>query len=649
MPPFASRRAAAILALICAAALFIGITVLADGTLRAARVDLTQQHLFTLSQGSRATLAKIDEPITLRLYYSKRLGDDIPSYALYAQRVREMLEEYVSLAQGKLRLEVLDPIPYSAVEDRAVAFGLQGVPIEQGGEQVYFGLAATNSTDDQQVIPFFQTDRERFLEYDLTKLVHYLAFPKKTVVGLVTQLPLEGDIMAAMRGQPMQPFAVIEQLRQLYEVRTLGGDLDKIPADVDVLMLAHPQKLSEKTQYAVDQFVLGGGKALVFTDPVSEIQQSRPSQFNPPGTPNDSNLERLFKAWGLEMLPATVAGDRADALKVSTGGPRGQAVDYLAWLGLKADNLSKTSPITADLSKINMATAGILRPVEGAKTEFEPLIQTAPEAEKIPAEKFQAYPDLAGLLNDFKSDDTRYTLAAYLHGPAETAFPDGPPKPEAKAEEKKEGEAAADKPADDKAATAAEPQLKTAKQAINVVVVADTDLLDDRFWVQASNFFGQRVIVPTANNADFVANAVEVLAGGNDLVSLRSRGSSARPFEVVQNIQREAESRYSAKAKELQDKLKATEDKIKNLKNDQSGNIVLTAEQTSALDNFRKEMLQTRQQLRSVQLALNEDITRLKSRLILFDIALIPLLVAAIAIILGIARLQRRKRRASAG
>src|SRR5262249_23284239 len=317
--------------------------------------------------------------ITLRFYYSKRLGDEVPSYAIYAQRVRDMLDEYVSLARGKLKLEVLDPVPYSAVEDRAVAFGLQGVPVDQGGEQVYFGLAATNSTDDQQVIPFFQPDRERFLEYDLTKLVHALAFPKKTVIGLVTSLPVEGDIMAAMQGRPMQPFAFIDQLRQLYEVRTIGSDLDKISPEIDVLMVVHPQKMSEKTQYAIDQFVLGGGKALVFVDPNSEIQQSRPSQFNPPGSPTDSNLQKLFAAWGFEMVPNTGGGARLAARKVNAGtSSRVQAIDYVAWLNLRKANFNKDDFITANLNQVNMATSGILEPKEGAKTKFEPLITTSP-------------------------------------------------------------------------------------------------------------------------------------------------------------------------------------------------------------------------------------------------------------------------------
>ena len=654
-----NRSLTAIVALVCTAILFVGVNVIAEKTLHSARIDLTQQRLYTLSDGSRTTLAKIGEPITIRFYYSKRLGTEIPTYALYAQRVRDMLEEYASLAAGKIKLEILDPVPYSAVEDRAVAFGLQGVPIDQGGEQVYFGLAATNSTDDQQVIAFFQPERERFLEYDLTKLIHALAFPKKTVVGLITALPVEGDMMAAMQGRPMQPFAIVEQLRQLYELRTIGTDLDKISPDIDVLMVIHPQNLSDKTQYAIDQFVLGGGRALVFVDPNSEIQQSRPSQFNPPGSPAGSNLDKLFAAWGLQMVPDRVAGDRVAARKVNAGSASHvQAVDYVAWLNLRAANFAKDDAITADLSQINMATAGILQPRDGATTKFEPLIQTSPAAMKIPAEKFQGpIPDVVGLLNDFKPENAPLTLAARVTGEVQTAFPDGPPKPPESAKpaagadaKPAEAKSAAAKPADAaKAEPPKDPQLMKAKQPINVVVVADTDILDDRLWVQSSDFFGRRVAVPIANNGDFVANAVEALAGGNDLISLRSRGTSARPFEVVQNIQRDADSRYSAKEHELQDKLKATEAKIKDLKSDKAGNIQLTSEQTATLDGFRREMLQTRQQLRDVQLALNQEIDRLKARLQFFNIALIPILVGIVAIIVGITRLHRRKRRAVIG
>jgi ABC-type uncharacterized transport system involved in gliding motility auxiliary subunit len=650
-----SRRTIAIIALASAAVLFVAINVIAAHVLRSARLDLTQQHLYTLSEGSKRTLAHIDEPITLRFYYSPRLGDEVPSYGIYAQRVREMLEEYAALAKGKIKLQILDPEPFSPVEDRAVAFGLQGVPLDQGGEQVYFGLAATNSTDDQQVIPFFQPDRERFLEYDLTKLIHSLAFPKKTVVGLLTTLPLEGDFMAAMQGRPLEPYTVLEQLRQLYDVHTLSPEFDKVPDDVDVLMIVHPQNLSEKTLYAIDQYVLKGGKALVFVDPYSETQAAHANRYQPPST-TASSLDKLFAAWGIELEKGKVAGDRLNGRRVNAGSPgRPQAMEYVAWLSLKAQNLDHDDLITGDLSQINMASAGILKPRSGAKTTFTPLITTSTESEEIPVEKVEGLPDVAGLLNDFKSGGQKLTLAARVSGPADTAFPDGPPKPASADKDKdksKEAAKAPEKPADEKDtkkdAKEATPQLKTAAQPINVVVVGDTDILDDRFWVQVQDFFGQRVAIPNANNGDFVANAIEVLSGGNDLISLRSRGTSVRPFEVVQNIQRAADDRYQASEKQLEQQLKDTQAKIKELqgKGGAQPNVTLAAEQSQAIDNFRAQMLQIRRQLREVQLALRQDIDRLKAGIEFFDIAFVPLLVGIAAIVLGIVRMQRRKRRA---
>ena len=646
---FASRRAVAVAALVCIALMLISVNVI-SARFFTWRLDLTGEHLYTLSRGTRTTLSKIDEPVTLRFYFSSRLADEVPSYGVYAQRVRELLDQYVAAARGKIRLEVYNPVPFSDAEDRAVAFGLQGVPLDAQDEQVYFGLAATNSTDDQQVIAFFQPERERFLEYDLTKLVHSLAFPKKTVVGLISTLPLEGDMMAMMRGRPSEPMAVMEQLQQLDTVKPLAANVDTIPPDIDVLMLAHPQNLSDKTLYAIDQFVLKGGKALVFVDPYSELQASHPNQRTPPGSPSASNLERLFKAWGFEVPSNIVVGDRRDAQRVGVPGPRGgsRALDYVAWLNLKAANLSREDMITADLSHINMASAGIIEPLEGAKTRIEPLIMTSPDSEKIPSEKLSGLPDVAGLLAEFKPDNKRYILAAHVTGAADSAFPDGPPRPPEPAKpEAKEGETT---PEPETAAPGAAPagdSLKQSAQPINLVVVADTDILDDKFWLQKQEFFGQRVLIPTANNGDFVANAIEVLAGGDDLVGLRSRGTSARPFEVVNEIRDEAQARYSAEERELQTKLKETQDKLASLTGKDQANApaTLSPEQTKAVEEFRAEMLQTRRQLRNVQAALRSDIGRLKAGLEFADIALIPIIVAVVAIVLGVLRLRRRHRR----
>ena len=641
---FASRRAIAVAALVCIALLLISANIVI-GRWFTARLDLTADKLYTLSPGTLHTLAEIDEPITLRLYYSKQLGDEVPAYGVYAQRVRELLDQYVAAADGKIRLETYNPQPFSDVEDRAVAFGLQAVPLDSEGDQVYFGLAATNSTDDQQVIPFFSPERERFLEYDLTKLVHSLAVPKKTVVGLISTLPLQGDMTAMMQGRPSRPMAVIDQLQQLDKVEPLDADIDAIPADVDVLMLVHPQNLPPKTLFAIDQFVLRGGKALIFVDPHSELQAAQPSQASAPGAPTSSNLTPLFKAWGFEMLPNIVAGDRRDAQQVGVpvAGRGEEPLDYIAWLDLKAANINRDDMITADLSHITMASAGILEPLPAATTNFEPLITTSRNSTKIPADKLNGLPDVAGLLANFKPDGKRYVLAAHVTGAAKTAFPNGPPQPAAPSA----ATPGAPKPAEGSPRSG--NWLKQSEHPINVVVVADTDILDDRVWVQSQDFFGQRVVVPIANNGDFVADAVDVLAGGEDLVGLRSRGTAARPFTVVDRLQREAQARYSAEEHALQQKLKATEAKLADLtgKDETDTPANLSPEQTKAIAQFRAAMLQTRRQLRDVQAALRSDIQRLKGGLEFLDIALVPIIVAVVAVIVGAVRLRRRRRRTS--
>jgi ABC-type uncharacterized transport system involved in gliding motility auxiliary subunit len=619
--------------------LFTAVNVIARNWLGGVRLDLTQGGLYTLSPGTRATLAKIDEPITLRFYYSPQLGREIPSYGVYADRVREMLKSYAARAGGKIRLEILDPAPFSPTEDRAVAFGLQGVPLDQSGEQVYFGLAGTNSTDDQQVIAFFDPERERFLEYDLTRLIHALAFPKRTVVGLLSSLPLDGDPMAALQGKPSRPSAIISQLRQVDDVQTLAPGIDAIPANVDVLMVVHPRHLSDITQFAIDQFVLKGGKALVFTDPYSEIEAGGHGA-DAGGAPPASDLETLFKAWGVTMLPGVVAGDRRDARRVAVPveGREPQAMNYVAWLDLPKADLGRDDPITADLSQITMATAGILEPIAGATTKFEPLIQTSTDAEKIPVDQVKGLPDVGGLLAHFRPEQRQFVLAAHITGDAATAFPDG--KPTAKPAEPS---AAAEPPKDP--APAAAP-LKQSTQPINVVVAADTDMLDDRFWAQTQEFYGRRVVQPIANNSDFVDNAVEVLAGGDDLVDLRSRGTVARPFEVVERIQRQADDHYAAEQRGLQDKLKQTQAKLHSLTTGEGGAspATLTAEQTKEIDQFRADMLATRQQLRQVQAALRQDIGHLKVILEFFDIALVPIIVIAAAIVMAALRPRRRRR-----
>jgi len=663
------RTARIILGLALAVALFFAFNIFAEGAFRNASLDLTQGRLYTLSDGTRKLLAGLKEPITLRFYFSPRLGESVPSYANYATRVRELLERYASLAGGKVRLEIHNPEPFSDDEDRAVGFGLQGVPLGDSGDQVYFGLAGTNSTDDEEVIPFFQPDRERFLEYDLTKLVANLANPKKEVIGLISTLPLAGSFgNPMMGGGGSPPMVVMEQMRQQFVVRELGESPDKIDKDIDVLMVVHPKSLPEKTQFAIDQYVLGGGRAMVFVDPNAESDSAGVNPMISMGA-TSSNLKRLFDAWGVELVPDKVAGDRYLATRVQAPvGGRMQTVDYIAWLSLNQDSLNRDDVVTADLSRILMATPGILEKRKEAPVNFTPLITTTAEATEIPADKVRLFPDVMSLLANYKPVGHPLTLAARVQGMVKTAFPDGPPG-ESKSEEGKgvavaasgdgAGGAAESKP-QASGPTAAEPAaggtpppeagsawLKESVKPINIILVADTDMLQDRFWVRTQNFFGQQLVEPTASNGDFVINGLENLAGSDALIGLRGRGLSARPFDLVQRLRAEADTRYLAKARELQDQLKDTEKKLTTLEKEGEGGSrqILSAEQQKEIDRFRDEVISIRKSLRDVQHALRQNIERLGAWLKFVDIGLVPILVGIAAVAVALVRARRRRRR----
>jgi len=630
-----ARRSYSWAALVAGLVLFLAVNVLSNAWLRAGRVDLTQNKLYTLSEGTKEILRKIEEPITLRLFFSPRLGREIPLYANYHQRVRDLLDEYTSHAGGKIKLEFYDPAPYSDVEDRAVAYRLQGVPMEAGGEQVFFGLAGTNSTDDEEILAFFQPERERFLEYDLTKVVFNLANPKRREVGLIAQLPVAGDVMPMPGMRMPQPWVVMDQMRQVFQVRQFGSDTGTLPKDLQILMLVHPKELSEEGQYAIDQFVLRGGKLLVFVDPNSEVDAQRPSRDpNAIPGPTSSNPEKLFSAWGIELVKDRVIGDRLTATRVNAGtSQRPRVTDYIVWNGLKAGNLNRQDAVTGELQLVNVASAGILKPKPGATTSFAPLVTASPGSMQVETDKIKFAPDPTVLLRDYKAESEILTMAARITGPAKTAFPDGPPKVEGRP------------PQPDQL-----PHVAESQGPISVIVIADTDMLDDRFWVSAQEFFGQRQVQPTANNGDLVVNALENLAGGSELMSLRSRGVSSRVFELVQDIQREAERRFRSKERELQDKLKETEKKLSDLltKEQASGATILSADQQKAIEDARKEILTLRRELRLVQNDLRKDIDQLETTLRVVNIGLIPLVVALIAIVLGVIRISRRRRRATA-
>lgn len=614
----ADRSKLSILGLVLAFVFFLATTAWATLTLRPYKLDLTQNRQYTISEPTRKLLAELREPITLRLYVSRGVREANPVLASYADRVRDLLKAYVAASDGKIRLELVDPEPFSPEEDRAVGFGLQPIALE-GGANGYLGLAGTNSTDDVDVIPVLSPDRERFLEYDLSRLVYNLAHPEKPVVAVISGLPINGDPLAQYR-----PWQVWEQISQFFSVRYLGGDISSFDPDVKVLLLVHPTRLSDKTLFAIDQFVLRGGKVLAFLDPHSEAAAMR-SRVPAIGA-QASSLGPLLAAWGVELEAGKFVADRRAARQVQyPSGGRQQIVDYLAWLAYDRTALSRSEVITAELNRLTFASPGILKKREGASVELVPLVTSSADSQAMEVDKIAAFPDPLGLIRAFKPDGERKVIAARIEGPVKSAWPEALPE-----------------------GVEAPTERRTASDGpVSIVLVADTDLLEDRAWLAVQSLLGQQVTVPLADNANFVANALDYLAGSSALGALRGREVTLRPFVRVEEIRRSAEAAYRAKEQELLERLKSLQDKLASLEVKRAGEeaALVTAEQRAEIDAARAELLETRRELRDVQYALRRDIETLRDQLRLANIVGVPVLVALAGIVVAVVRRARTRRR----
>lgn len=617
--------------LIMAAVLFGVFNMVSNAAFSSARFDLTEHDLYTLSEGTKNVLESLREPITLRFYLSKALATGLPGIKSYATRVQEMLEEYAQVAGDQLYLEVIDPEPFSEEEDRAVAFGLQGIPLDGGSTQFYFGLAGTSSTDELEVISFFQPEREEFLEYDLTKMVHTLANPKKKVLGLLSTLPIDGSggmpFMAQQGGS--QPWLILSHIEQMFEVKKIEPTTAAIPEEISVLMIVHPKSLSEATLYAIDQYVLRGGHVMIFVDPLAESDSGGGNPMNPMGGggPRNSDMPTLFAAWGLELVKGQVLGDLPLAKKVQVQQQnRLQVVDYPVWIDFRQEHFSDKDIVTAQVPSITVASAGIIRKKGETGTMVEPLIQSDEAAMQIEASRLSVMPDVSGLLNSYRPEGEKFIVAARVTGTVKTAFPEGKPKAAANTSENPDMASEAE--------TQTKDHLTESKDSINVIVVADTDILQDRFWVQVQNFFGQRIGIPNSGNGTFVTNALDNLTGSNDLISVRSRAGYSRPFTLLRMLQQEAEQRFRQKEQVLQEQLKATERKIQELQSQKpEGNaMILSVEQQEAMGQFRKELLQVRKELRGVQHELGKNIESVERWVKFINIGLVPLLIGIVGV-----------------
>lgn len=628
----ASQRNISTSSLLLLALAFISAIIISNQLFSGWRIDLTENRLYTLSDGTEQILENLDEPINLYFYYSDKASADVPTIRSYANRVREMLNEFRLAADGKINLSVIDPLPFSEDEDRAAQFGLQGIGLAGSPDPIYMGLAGTDSVDNEEIIAFFQPDKEQFLEYDIAKLVSTLANPQRKVIGLVAGAPISGNFNPQTQAMD-PPWVIYEQAQSLFEVRGLAADIDSIDDDVGMLWIVQPKNLSNATLYAIDQFIMGGGSAMIFVDPLAEADPAPPPQGMPPGMPpqgQSSDFPTLFEAWGLEFSTDDVVADAQLALPVT--GPGGRPVRHPALLGLTEAELNGNDAVTADLNTINVGIAGRLGISEDGAATLEPLLGTSSASGILQSARFTFLPDPAELFNGFVPSGESYVIAARISGLLPSAFPDGPPATDI----------AADDDAEEEEVDAA-PHLTQSKEPVNLIVVADVDILSDRLWVQQQNFFGQRIANAFASNGAFVVNALESLLGSAELIAVRSRASYSRPFTKVEELRVEAEARYRETEQRLQSELADTERRLGELQTSRqdTGNILLTPEQQDEIDRFIDQRAAIRKDLRAVQRDLDKNIEQLGTLLKVINTAMVPVLLTTFVLIV----VWRRNRR----
>lgn len=602
------------LGVLLAIILFLAGNVVASNIFSTSRADLTENNLYSLSNGTKSLLAELDEPIHMRLFLSKDLVQQAPQLASYATRVQSMLSTYADLSNGMVTLEVIDPQPFSDAEDRAVGLGINRIQLAGAANELFFGLAATNSTDGTAQIPVFSPDREEFLEYDLTRLIAELGQPTKPVIAVIDGIALSGNPMAR---QPQSQ--ILTQLAELFDVQQISGDVDELPENTRILLVAHPRNLSDRTLYTIDQWVLSGGATLVFVDPHAETQPGvRPGM--PPQDPK-SEFDKLFAAWGVGFDTSKAVGDPNYALRTQRElGGRAVSAAYLPWLALREPAFADDNAMLAQLSSIVMTTAGALTSTS-ENTTLIPLITASDEAGLLPvADASDQTTDPRGLYAKLEKPEDPVVLAARLQGQLGTAFPEGKPD---------NSERNVD-------------HLAAAADNVNVIVVGDADMLADRNWIRQRQVLGQPIAEAFANNGAFVLNAIEQMSGGTVLADLRGRGVSWRPFEKIQALERQAEARYLEKQQQLMARIQAAENQLRQLSETNSADgEILSQESQKAVNQFRSELLATRAQLREVQFNLRSEVESLKSWVTLLNVGVFPAIFAAFALMFALRRPRR--------
>ena len=602
--------------LILLVVVFFALVFVNNQLLSSARLDLTENQVYSLSDGSKEVLKEIDEPINLYFFFSDKASKNMTSLRNYANRVESLLTEYETFANGKLKLQVLDPQAFSEQEDQADQFGLIAANIGAAGESIYMGLVATNALDEQKVIAFFDPQKESFLEYDISKLIFQLSEAEPVNITLITDLAVKGG-QNPMTGQFDPPWTFLTQLEQLYTVEQVSRDITILPDNTDVLLLVHPKEYSDALLFAIDQYALTGGKILGFLDAHNESDQMAGLPAQVPSA-NSSNLQTLLSAWGVTFDSDNVLLDAMAGLDVRT--QDGGVTRHFGFVGFTTAQLDRDDVLTSNLEVINGASFGVFNQIEGAETAWLPLVQSTKNSDLMDVSTYVMTQDPSVLAKAYQSDNQAYVLATRLSGQANSAFEQVPEGVEL-------------------------TEIVTSTDKLNVILVGDTDMLADRFWVQQSNFFGQTINTPFANNGDFLTNAVENLSGSDALISIRSRGTFSRSFTKVDELTVIAEQKFRDQEQILQQQLEETEQQLLQLQNQQveGGALVITSKQQLAIDEFMQKKITIRKSLRDVRHQLDKDIESLGNWLKLVNIALAPLILILLLVLLrGILRTKPR-------
>ena len=611
-----SSKIQALGSVVTAVVIFVAVNFTASEWLARYKLDFTSDQLFTLSAGTRNILNGLAEDITLKFFVSKSELLKLPGVSAYAGRIEDFLREYERLSNGKVKVQIIDPEPFSESEDLAVGYGLEGI-VSQSGNQIYLGLVGANSIDGIETIPFFFPEREELIEYDLTKMIYQLANSSQRTIGLISSLPVQGTSGLTGTGTTGEVWTFLTQLSSFFNVQILEPTIEKLPQNLDLLMLIHPRNLSDSLLYQIDQFTLQGGGLVTMVDPYSETLASLVGSMPQlADTDMSSNLNLITKNWGIELDDSVIVGDLPVSARVLEGdGSSGNTVNYPVWMNVQPEQLNDKDLVTADLGNIILATAGSLRADQNTTLEITPLIQTSKAAKKFDKNEFVQIENIRELIEHYVEGNESLLLAARISGKAQTAFPEG------------------HQYVDDANIQQQRPHVSEGE--VNAIIIADTDFLRDRFWVRTQQIFGQSISFAEASNGELIRNVVENLSGDKNLIGLRARGQFFRPFTLTQKIRLDAEQRNLGHELQLQQELERVENLLTDYsssQNEVAGERILTNEQQDEIKQIRDRQIIVRKQLRDVKRNLQQDIDRLEFGVTMLNLLTVPLLVSLIGV-----------------